>query len=146
MYAVLRMPKSHVHADYRLREPIDEAVGDAIAQTMQALATPSRVRLLYALRDGEQSVSELALASQLAPAATSQQLRILRHLKLVVARREGQVMRYRLHDDHVGVLLDEIRNHVEHAIHDWSSPAESPAAEGKDRGSRRSRSSDAARG
>jgi len=132
------MPKSHVHAEYRRREPVDEEVEDAIAQTMQAFATPSRVRLLYALREGEQSVSELAAASQLAPAATSQQLRILRHLKLVVARREGQVMRYGLHDDHVGVLLDEIRNHVEHATHDWSSPVTSPAAKGKDRRNRTS--------
>lgn len=127
------IPKSHVHTEFRLHEPIDEEVGDAIAQTMEALATASRVRLLYALRERERSVGELAEASQLAPAAASQQLRILRHLKLVVARREGQVMRYRLHDDHVGVLLDEVRNHVEHAIHGWASPEEPAAAKTKDR-------------
>ncbi|HEY4810692.1 MAG TPA: metalloregulator ArsR/SmtB family transcription factor [Solirubrobacteraceae bacterium] len=120
------MPKSHVHADFRPREPINEDVADAIAETMQTLATASRVRLLYALREGEQSVGELADASRLAPAAASQQLRILRHMNLVVAMREGQAVRYRLHDDHIGVLLDEIRNHVEHAIHGWVSP-EAPA-------------------
>lgn len=129
------MPGSHVHAEYPQRKPVNEEVGDAIVQTMQALATASRVRLLYALREGEQSVGELAEASKLAPAAASQQLRILRHLKLVVARREGQVMRYRLHDDHVGVLLDEIRNHVEHAIHGWSSPETPATAKTKNRSS-----------
>ena len=133
MYTMLRMPRSHVHAEHRQREPVDEEVGEAIAQTMQALATASRVRLLYALREGEQSVGELAEASRLAPAATSQQLRILRHLKLVVARREGQAVRYCLHDDHVGVPLDEIRNHVEHAIHGWASPELPAAAKSKGR-------------
>jgi DNA-binding transcriptional ArsR family regulator len=126
MYTRLQMPRSHVHDEFRLREPINEDVVDTVVRTMQALATASRVRLLYALRGGEQSVGELAEASQLAPAAASQQLRVLRHMNLVVARREGQTMRYRLHDDHVGVLLDEIRNHVEHAIHGWASP-EAPA-------------------
>jgi DNA-binding transcriptional ArsR family regulator len=123
MYTVLRMPGSHVHAELRAGGPLDEGLGDAIAQTMQAFATPSRVRLLYALRGGERSVGELAGEARLAPAAVSQQLRILRHLKLVLARREGQVVRYRLHDEHLVVLLDEIRNHVEHATHDLVGPA-----------------------
>jgi DNA-binding transcriptional ArsR family regulator len=89
---------------------------------MHALSAASRVRLLYQLRRGELSVGELADAADLTPATASQQLRTLRHLKLVVARREGQSVRYRLHDEHVAGLLDEIRNHVEHAAHDWVSP------------------------
>lgn len=99
-----------------------------IAETMQALATPSRVRLLFALRDGELSVNALADAAQITPAAASQQLRVLRHLKLVIARREHQSMRYRLHDDHVVRLLDEVRNHSEHAARGWSAPPTPPAA------------------
>jgi DNA-binding transcriptional ArsR family regulator len=91
---------------------------------MQALSAPSRVRLLYALREAEMSVGELADAAQITPAAASQQLRILRHLKLVVARREGQSIRYRLHDEHVRALLDEIRNHAEHAARAWVGPGQ----------------------
>jgi DNA-binding transcriptional ArsR family regulator len=115
------MPESHVHAASR-QAPPDTQSAFAIAETMQALATPSRVRLLYALRDDELSVSELAEAVDLTPAAASQQLRILRHLRLVTSRRDGQSIRYRLHDDHAGALLDEIRNHVEHAMRGWESP------------------------
>jgi len=120
------VPKKEVHAGFRAEAPLDARVGEVIANTMQALSTPSRVHLLYALRDGELSVGELAEGAQVTPAAASQQLRILRHLNLVVARREGQTMLYRLHDEHVGALLDEIRNHVEHAIRGWESPR--PAA------------------
>lgn len=117
------MPESHVHASARAAP--EAGTADAIAETMQALATSSRVRLLYALRDGERSVGELSEAAGVTPAAASQQLRILRHLRLVVSRREGPSIRYRLHDEHVGTLLDEIRNHVEHATRGWESPPDS---------------------
>jgi DNA-binding transcriptional ArsR family regulator len=114
------MPESQVHADSRLA-PLDADSANGIAETMQAFATTSRVRLLYALRDGELSVGELSDATGLAPAAASQQLRVLRHLRLVVSRREGQSIRYRLHDKHVGTLLDEIQNHFEHASRGWEA-------------------------
>lgn len=109
------MPGSQVHAGARAASGIDAPAAAAIAETMQALATGSRVRLLYALVGRERSVGDLAREAEVTPAVASQQLRILRHLNLVVARRAGQSMLYRLHDDHVGNLLEEIRNHVEHA-------------------------------
>lgn len=109
------MPESHVHASKRRGDAPDPQLVASIADTMHALSTPSRVALLYALRDGDRTVGELAAVVGVTPAATSQQLRVLRHLRLVVAEREGQSIRYRLHDEHLRVLLDEIRNHAEHA-------------------------------
>lgn len=122
------MPESYVHAAHQAGVPLDEGAVSAIAETMQALTAPSRVRLLYALRDGERSVSALADSAGITPAAASQQLRVLRHLKLVVARRERQSMLYRLHDDHVVSLLDEVRHHAEHAALDWTAPTAPPAS------------------
>ncbi|MHB1467952.1 MAG: ArsR/SmtB family transcription factor [Solirubrobacteraceae bacterium] len=120
------MPSSDVHGSFRDGRSLDESAAETIAETMRALATASRVRLLYALRDGERSVNSLAEATRTTPAAASQQLRVLRHLKLVVARREHQSMLYRLHDEHVARLLDEVRNHAEHAARGWSQqPASS---------------------
>ena len=121
------MPKSHVHAAHQAGGPLDDAIVDTIASTMQALTTQSRVRLLYALLDGERAVGELADLAGLSPAATSQQLRVLRHLGLVSARRAGQSVRYRLYDEHLATLLREIVNHAEHAFRGW----EAPAADGK---------------
>jgi ArsR family transcriptional regulator, nickel/cobalt-responsive transcriptional repressor len=112
------MPRSETHA--RARSSLaSEGVADQIAETMHALATPSRVRLLYALINGELSVGALARIADVTPTVASQQLRILRQLHLVVARREGQSVVYSLHDDHVASLLEEIRNHVEHAERGW---------------------------
>jgi DNA-binding transcriptional ArsR family regulator len=89
---------------------------------MSAFATSSRVSLLYALLAEERTVGELAAVVETAPAAASQQLRILRHLKLVASRRQGQSVYYRLYDDHVAALLAEIHHHAEHALRGWVAP------------------------
>jgi DNA-binding transcriptional ArsR family regulator len=85
-----------------------------VAETMQALATPSRVRILARLREGACSVNELAEAVGMEASAVSHQLRMLRHLGLVVGERSGRRVVYALHDEHVGVLLAEAVYHVEH--------------------------------
>ena len=51
-----------------------------VAQTMQALATPSRVRILAYLREGPAAVGELAETIEMEGSAVSHQLRLLRHL------------------------------------------------------------------
>ena len=118
------MPDAHVHQGFR--DALDEGETTALAELMQALSAPSRLRLLYALRDGEAGVGELADRTGMTPSAASQQLRILRHLRFVATRREGRSVLYRLHDGHVAVLLDEARNHLDHAARGWTTP---PATE-----------------
>ncbi len=86
----------------------------AVAETMQALATPSRLRILGQLHAGSSPVNELAAAVGMEPSAVSHQLRVLRHLGLVVGRREGRRIVYDLYDDHVGELLEQAIGHVEH--------------------------------
>ena len=116
------MPDAHVHAGFH--SAIEEDETDALAELMQALSAPSRLRLLYALRDGEAGVGELADRTGMTPSAASQQLRILRHLRFVATRRDGRSVLYRLHDGHVAVLLEEARNHLDHAARGWSAPPE----------------------
>jgi ArsR family transcriptional regulator, nickel/cobalt-responsive transcriptional repressor len=89
---------------------------------MQALATPSRVRILGRLRDGSCSVNELAEAVAMEPSAVSHQLRLLRHLGLVVGERHGRQVVYALHDSHVADLLDQAVFHVEHVRLGYSEP------------------------
>ena len=85
-----------------------------VAETMQALATPSRVRILSRLAVGACSVGELASDVEMEQSAVSQQLRVLRHLGLVVGERAGRRVIYGLHDDHVRALLTEAVSHAEH--------------------------------
>lgn len=114
------MPETRVHAGLHAAETLDEPEVRAIAELMQALSAPSRLRLLHALRGGEAGVGELAEMTGMTPSAASQQLRILRHLRFVATRRDGRSVLYRLHDDHVAVLLAEARNHLDHVALGWT--------------------------
>jgi DNA-binding transcriptional ArsR family regulator len=98
----------------RKPDELDESFARVVADTMQALATPSRLRILGRLHAGPCSVGELAQHVGMEASAVSHQLRVLRHLGLVAGRREGRNVVYALHDYHVGQLLDEAIAHVEH--------------------------------
>jgi len=104
---------SHGHPQ-RSADQLDDSFTQVVADTMQALATPSRLRILARLQAGPCAVSELADAVGMEASAVSHQLRLLRHLSLVSGHREGRNVIYALHDDHVGQLLQEAIAHVEH--------------------------------
>ncbi|RVU23217.1 transcriptional regulator [Streptomyces antnestii] len=93
---------------------LDEATAASVAATLQALATPSRLRILTALRRQPHPVGELAAAVSMEQSAVSHQLRLLRALGLVTGRRDGRRIVYRLYDDHVAALLDQAVHHIEH--------------------------------
>jgi DNA-binding transcriptional ArsR family regulator len=102
------------HGHLRSADQLDAHFAGAVADTMQALSTASRVRILGRLRAGASSVNELAATVGMEPSAVSHQLRLLRHLGFVVGRRDGRRVVYDLYDDHVAHLLDEAISHVEH--------------------------------
>jgi ArsR family transcriptional regulator, nickel/cobalt-responsive transcriptional repressor len=85
-----------------------------VAETMQALAAPSRLLMLARLRSAPCSVTTLAADVGMAQSAVSHQLRLLRHLGLVTATRQGKTTIYALYDEHVAMLLDEAVYHSEH--------------------------------
>jgi DNA-binding transcriptional ArsR family regulator len=119
------MPHSSEHA--AASRPLGgEEAGD-LAETLKALASASRLRVLYELVDGERTVEELAAAAGLSPSATSHNLRILRSLRLVRAHREGRYVYYALYDHHVPQLLAAVRHHHEHV--NPPAPIEIPVGE-----------------
>jgi DNA-binding transcriptional ArsR family regulator len=94
--------------------PLGVAEAEELAEAMRAFGTASRLRLLWAMLDGERTVEELTVATGMAQSAASQQLRLLRQGRLVAVRRSGRHAYYRLHDHHVRDLLAAIRHHYEH--------------------------------
>lgn len=93
---------------------LDAESAATVAATLQALATPSRLRMLTRLRHGPCAVGELAEAIDMERSAVSHQLRLLRALGLVTGTRKGQSIVYSLYDNHVAMLLDEAVYHIEH--------------------------------
>jgi DNA-binding transcriptional ArsR family regulator len=92
----------------------DAAFAGMAAESVQALSTPSRLRILAHLHAGPASVNRIAESVGMESSAVSHQLRILRHLGLVVGQRDGRSVVYELHDDHVAELLEQVVSHVEH--------------------------------
>jgi len=107
------MAHGRAHSDIsRLLD--DRGFAQAAADSVQALATPSRLRILARLHAGPASVNEIAASVAMEGSAVSHPLRLLRHLGLVVGHRDGRQVVYELHDDHVAELLDQVVSHVEH--------------------------------
>lgn len=78
----------------------------------KALADPGRLKIVLALASQEMCVCDLAALLGVSESAASHQLRILRTMNLIKSRREGQVLYYRLVDDHVTQLTAVARDHV----------------------------------
>jgi DNA-binding transcriptional ArsR family regulator len=108
-----------VAAEDEAVEVVPQAVLDAstaaiVAETLQALATPSRLLILTRLRRGACTVTELAADIGMEQSAVSHQLRLLRHLGMVAGTRQGKNTSYALYDNHVAQLLDQAVYHSEH--------------------------------
>lgn len=97
--------------------PLVVSAGEAsgIADVFGLLSDPSRVRVLFALLEaGEMCVCDLAEMVEMSPSALSHALRLLRTAGVVTNRRDGRMVRYRLADSHVRLLLDVTREHLGH--------------------------------
>jgi DNA-binding transcriptional ArsR family regulator len=93
--------------------PSEEQVHLA-AESFRMLADPTRIKILWALLQGESSVSCLAELVGASPTTVSQHLAKLRLAGLVRGRREGTFIYYAAADTHVRALLAEALFHAEH--------------------------------
>ena len=87
----------------------DRTIFDLHAQICQALGNGKRLEILDVLRHGERSVGELATALGIRKANVSQHLMVLRAKGIVIARREGQAVYYRLVSPKVSQACDLMR-------------------------------------
>src|SRR5215472_9449489 len=94
--------------------PTDErarkmALYEQFARVGKALANPVRLELLDLLAQGERSVEELAETAGMKVSNTSAQLRALAGAGLVVSRRDGIRIYYRLADQNVGAFVGQVQ-------------------------------------
>ena len=81
---------------------------------LKLLGDETRLRVIWALLEGEHSVNELADVVGAQPAAVSQHLAKLRLARLVRSRREGTRIYYVVDDVHVRRLVEEVLSHADH--------------------------------
>ncbi len=82
---------------------------EQFARIGRALSSPHRLELLDVLAQGERSVEQLAAETALSVANASQHLQVLRQAGLIVGRREGNYVLYRLASPEVFALWQALR-------------------------------------
>jgi DNA-binding transcriptional ArsR family regulator len=85
-----------------------------LAELFSALSDASRVRIISLLLEGEMGVGALAENLEMTESAVSHQLRGLRQMRLVRARKSGRQVFYSLDDKHVIELFKRGLDHVLH--------------------------------
>lgn len=93
-----------------------------IAATFGVLGDPTRVRILDALSAGELCVCDIATLAGISESAVSHQLRLLRGMRLVRARRAGRQVFYTLDDQHIVELLRLAVTHVQESAAEARQP------------------------
>jgi DNA-binding transcriptional ArsR family regulator len=81
------------------------------AEIFQALAHPTRVAIVEALRQGEMSAGQLIEEIGLEQANASQHLAVLRSKQIVVSRKEGNQVFYSLRDAALIQVLDILKRY-----------------------------------
>jgi DNA-binding transcriptional ArsR family regulator len=109
--------RADVCHDMRMRachDGLQEDHVDLAVEVFRMLADATRVRLLWALLDGEVPVLQLAERVDKPQAAVSQHLAKLRMARLVTTRRQASQVFYQLANDHVRQLVVDGVHHAEH--------------------------------
>ncbi len=83
------------------------------ADICKTLADPTRLMILHALREGERSVGELVKHLELPQSNVSRHLAVLRERAIVLTRREGTTIYYRLAGVEIAQACDLVRKVLE---------------------------------
>jgi len=86
-----------------------DALNEQFARIGKALASPRRVEIIDLLAQGERSVDALAVRAEITVGLASAHLQVLRRAGLIMARRAGTRVIYRLAGDDVYRLLASVR-------------------------------------
>lgn len=86
-----------------------DQVYSILAGITKAMANPHRLEIMDILGTGEKTVEEIAADTNMSVANASQHLQVLKNANLVLIRRQGNFIYYRLSDDEIYISLQSIR-------------------------------------
>ena len=95
--------------DYEM--PSEEMLYD-LADLFKVFADTTRIKILYALMDGDMCVADIAQVVDVTQSAVSHQLRSMKQAHLVKFRRDGKQIIYSLSDNHVYTMLAQGLSHI----------------------------------
>ncbi|MBE0447765.1 MAG: winged helix-turn-helix transcriptional regulator [Actinobacteria bacterium] len=105
---------------------IPDEMSDRLSETFKVLSDPTRIKILFALLQGELCVCEISGVIGMSQSAVSHQLRKLKDLRLVKRRKSSKMVYYSLADEHIIKLLTQ---GVDHVREEFPGPPSIPALE-----------------
>jgi DNA-binding transcriptional ArsR family regulator len=118
-----------------LPHPIPEDLAEVIAHRLRAIAEPTRIRLIDSLRDGESCVGDLVVATGASQQNVSKHLLVLLDAGIIGRRKHGNRVFYRVVDEGVFALCEQVCGAIERQLLELSSLLE---VDGHESGKRRS--------
>lgn len=91
--------------------PSDDILDD-LSELFKVFGDPTRVKIIYSIKDSEMCVCDIAEFLGMTQSAISHQLRVLKKARLVKYRREGKTVYYSLDDEHVDRIFEFGLTHV----------------------------------
>lgn len=99
-----------------LPHPLPEDLVELIARRFRVIGEPMRIRLLDRLRDDEATVSDLADALAASQQNVSKHLAVLAEVGIVGRRKAGNHVYYRIVDEGVFALCDQVCGAVQQQL------------------------------
>ncbi len=99
-----------------LPHPLPDDLAALIARRFRVIGEPMRIRLLDRLRDGEATVSALAAELGASQQNISKHLALLADVGIVGRRKAGNHVYYRIVDEGVFALCDEVCGSVQQQL------------------------------
>jgi len=99
-----------------LPHPLSDDLVELIARRFRVIGEPMRIKLLDQLREGEATVGELSAALSASQQNVSKHLSVLADVGIVGRRKEGNHVFYRVVDEGVFALCEEVCGSVQQQL------------------------------
>jgi DNA-binding transcriptional ArsR family regulator len=99
-----------------LPHPLPDDLVELIARRFRVLGEPMRIKLLDRLREGEASVNDLADSLDASQQNVSKHLAVMAEVGILGRRKEGTHVYYRIVDEGVFALCDQVCGSVQEQL------------------------------
>lgn len=89
------------------------SIKEKVVTLFKIISDPTRIDIIYALKDEPLTVTEIVSKVGLSQSAISHQLKTLRDADLVRSTRSGKHMLYQISDNHVYNIFNQAIDHVQ---------------------------------
>lgn len=93
---------------------LDQGMYEKLSLFYKSFSDITRLKIMSLLLAGELCVCDIAVAMNMSQPAISHQMRILKGSGIVKGRRDGKMIYYSLDDEHISLVFQTGKSHIEH--------------------------------